>query len=78
MTEKGRAIPHKVVSAAVDGVTPSRAWRQHLGLKQAEVAARMGISQPAYSQLETKERLSNSSREKIGAALGITADQLDF
>ncbi|MFM0512887.1 helix-turn-helix domain-containing protein [Paraburkholderia sp. RL17-373-BIF-A] len=73
-----RAIPHEVVSAAVDGVTPSRAWRQHLGLKQAEVAARMGISQPAYSQLEAKERLSNSSREKIGAALGITADQLDF
>jgi DNA-binding XRE family transcriptional regulator len=71
-------IPHEVVSATVDGATPTRAWREHLGLKQAEVAARMGISQPAYSQQETKKRPSESSREKIGAALGITADQLDF
>lgn len=71
-------IPHEVVSATVDGVTPSRAWREHLGLKQAEIAARMGISQAAYSQLEAKKRVSKSSREKIGAALGITAGQLDF
>ncbi|MFM0427542.1 helix-turn-helix transcriptional regulator [Paraburkholderia aspalathi] len=71
-------IPHEVMSATVDGITPSRAWREHLGLKQAEIAARMGISQAAYSQLEAKKRLSKSSREKIGAALGITAGQLDF
>ncbi|MFM0355485.1 helix-turn-helix transcriptional regulator [Paraburkholderia nemoris] len=71
-------IPHEVVSATVGGATPSRAWREHLGLKQAEVAARIGISQPAYSQQEAKERLRESSREKIAAALGITADQLDF
>jgi hypothetical protein len=71
-------IPHEVVRATVDGATPTRAWRKHLGLKQAEVAARMGISQPAYSQQEAKKRLSESSREKIGAALGITSDQLDF
>lgn len=75
--ERGQ-IPHEVVSATVDGATPSRAWREHLGLKQAEIAARMCISQPAYSQLEAKKRLNKSSREKIGAALGITADQLDF
>uniref|UniRef100_UPI0038B8E22B hypothetical protein n=1 Tax=Paraburkholderia sediminicola TaxID=458836 RepID=UPI0038B8E22B len=48
------------------------------GAPWAEVAARMGISQPACSQQEAKERLRESSREKIAAALGITADQLDF
>ncbi|PQV44212.1 helix-turn-helix domain-containing protein [Paraburkholderia sp. BL21I4N1] len=73
-----RPIPHEVVNATTDGITPTRAWRQYLGLKQAEVAARMGISQPDYSQYEAKVHLSESSREKIGAALGITADQLDF
>ncbi|WP_236072449.1 helix-turn-helix domain-containing protein [Paraburkholderia domus] len=73
-----KPIPHEVLSATVDGATPARAWREHLGLKQAEVAARMGISQPAYSQQEAKARLRGSSREKIAAALGITADQLDF
>ncbi|NPT44584.1 helix-turn-helix domain-containing protein [Paraburkholderia sp. 1N] len=73
-----RLIPHEVVRATADGATPSRAWREHLGLKQIEVAARMDISQPAYSQQEAKGRLQESSREKIAAALGITADQLDF
>lgn len=75
---KRRLIPHEVVSKTVEGATPSRAWREHLGLKQVEVAARMGISQPAYAYLERKERLRESSREKIAAALGITTDQLDF
>ncbi|WP_259460546.1 helix-turn-helix transcriptional regulator [Paraburkholderia sp. BL23I1N1] len=73
-----RPIPHEVVNATVDGATPSRAWREHLGLTQAEIAAHMGISQSAYSQQEGKKRLRESSRTKIAAALGITADQLDF
>lgn len=71
-------IPHEVVSATVDGATPVRAWREHLGLTQVEVAARMGISQSAYAQQEGSERLRKSSREKIASALGITAEQLDF
>lgn len=75
---KRRLIPHEVVSKTVEGATPSRAWREHLGLKQVEVAARMGISQPAYAYLERKWRLRESSREKIAAALGTTTDQLDF
>ncbi|MET3234355.1 UNVERIFIED_ORG: DNA-binding XRE family transcriptional regulator [Burkholderia sp. 1263] len=71
-------IPHAVVSRTVDGATPARAWREHLGLTQAEVADRLGVSQSAYAQQEAGERLRKSSREKIAAALGITAAQLDF
>jgi predicted transcriptional regulator len=71
-------IPHDVVSRTVDGATPARAWREHLGLTQTEVAARMGISQSAYAQQEGSERLRKASREKIAAALGIAAAQLDF
>ncbi|RKP50950.1 helix-turn-helix domain-containing protein [Trinickia fusca] len=71
-------IPHEVVSRTVDGATPLRAWREHLDLTQAEVAERLGISQSAYAQQENSERLRKSSREKIAAALGITAAQLDF
>ncbi|MEW6347063.1 MAG: helix-turn-helix transcriptional regulator [Paraburkholderia sp.] len=71
-------IPHDVVSRSVDGATPVRAWREHLGLTQAEVAKRLGISQSAYAQQEGSERLRKSSREKIAAALGILPDQLDF
>lgn len=71
-------IPHEVVSRTVDGATPLRAWREFLGLTQAEVADRLGISQSAYAQQEKSERLCKSSREKIASALGISALQLDF
>ncbi len=33
-------IPHAVVSAVVDGATPIRAWREYLGLTQADIAQR--------------------------------------
>jgi DNA-binding XRE family transcriptional regulator len=71
-------IPHEVISRTVDGAPPVRAWREHLGLTQAEMAGRLGISQSAYAQQETSERLRKSSREKIAEALGITGAQLDF
>ncbi|MFC5429160.1 helix-turn-helix domain-containing protein [Paraburkholderia denitrificans] len=76
--EERDLIPHEVVSATVDGATPLRAWREYLGLTQAEVAMRLGISQSAYAQQEVSEKLRKSSREKIAAALGITNAQLDF
>jgi DNA-binding XRE family transcriptional regulator len=71
-------IPHDVVSRTVDGDTPVRAWREHLGLTQAELADRLGISQSAYAQQENSERLRKSSRQKIAGALGIVDEQLDF
>ena len=71
-------IPHDVISRAVDGATPVRAWREHLGLTQAEVAKRLAISQSAYAQQENNERLRKASIEKIAAALGISPAQLDI
>ncbi|WP_055324627.1 helix-turn-helix domain-containing protein [Ralstonia solanacearum] len=71
-------IPHAVVERTVEGATPVRAWREHLGLTQAEVAGRLGISQPAYAQQENSSRLRKASREKIATALGILPAQLDF
>ncbi|AUT47606.1 helix-turn-helix domain-containing protein [Achromobacter sp. AONIH1] len=76
-TEKSM-IPHDVISRSVDGATPVRAWREHLGLTQADVAERLGISQSAYAQQESSSRLRKASREKIAGALGIEAAQLDF
>lgn len=73
-----RVIPHEVVKSRASGATPSRAWREHLGLKQAEIAARIGISQPGYRYLERKERLQESSRRKVAEALGIAPEDLDI
>ncbi|WP_064574771.1 helix-turn-helix domain-containing protein [Cupriavidus gilardii] len=76
--EERGLIPHAVVRRTVEGATPARAWREHLGLTQSDVAARIGISQSAYAQQERGERLRKSTREKIAAALGIQPRQLDF
>lgn len=72
-------IPHAVVTAVVEkGMTPVRAWREYLDLTQVEVAEKMGITQAAYQQQESKESLTKSAREKIALALSITFEQLDF
>ena len=71
-------IPHDVISRAVDGAIPAKAWREHLGLTQAEIAQRLGVSQSAYAQQENSTRLRKASVQKIAAALGITQQQLDF
>ena len=75
----GDLVPDAVVKLAFDeGMAPARAWRTHRLLTQAEVAERMGVTQSAYAQLESSAKLRKVSREKIAAALGISAKQLDF
>lgn len=72
-------VPDAVVKLAFeDGMSPAKAWRTHLDLTQADVALRMGVTQSAYAQLEASQNLRKASREKIAAALGISAGQLDF
>ncbi|HUX42200.1 MAG TPA: helix-turn-helix transcriptional regulator [Rectinemataceae bacterium] len=70
------SIPHEVVGKMIDGKTAARAWREHLGLTQSEVAARMDITQAAYSQLESSEKLRPTSRRRLAEALGLVAEQL--
>ena len=71
-------IPHDVISRTVDGATPVRAWREHVGLTQADMASRLGISQSAYAQQENSKRLRKASIQKIAVALGISLAQLDI
>jgi ribosome-binding protein aMBF1 (putative translation factor) len=74
----GDAVPHEVVSLMVDNDwSIIRAWREYLELTQLVVAERAGISQAALSQMESSgKRLRKTTREKLAAALGITAGQL--
>jgi len=71
-------IPNDVVWLSIDkGYTLARAWREYLTLTQAEVAARMGISQAALSQMESGEKkLRKASLEKLAKALSVTVEQL--
>ncbi len=70
-------VPNAVVNNVINkDMTPIRAWREHLGLTQTEIARRLGISQSAYAQQEAKETVRKSTREKIANALGIAPEQL--
>jgi len=75
--QRAPAIPNAVVDKVINkDMTPIRAWREHLGLTQSEVARRLDISQSAYAQQEAKKPVRKSTREKIAKALGITPEQL--
>jgi len=71
-------VPNAVVGHMVkDGLGVIAAWRKYLGLSQAQVAARIGISQSAYAQQEAAVRPRKTTREKIARALGIAPILLD-
>lgn len=71
-------IPNEVVRRnLLDGVPMVRAWREHLGLTQAEVARRAEMTQAALSQIESgAHKARKATREKLALAMGITLDQL--
>ena len=69
-------IPHEVVSRMVDGANIIRAWREHLGFTQEEVARRLGISQSAYAQQEAAGKVRKTTRAKLAVAFGIDESML--
>ena len=72
-------VPNEVVGYMVkENLSPAAAWRKHLGLSQAQVAERIGISQSAYAQQEQAASPRKATRQKIAAALGIATDLLDI
>jgi DNA-binding XRE family transcriptional regulator len=73
------SVPHAVVIMAFDqGMTPVKAWREHLRLTQAEVALRMGITQAAFAQMESAKHPRKTTLEKIAAGMGLDVEQLRF
>ncbi len=72
-------IPHEVVELMYlgEGMSLIRAWREHLGLTQAEVASRMHVSQPAYAKCEQQGVHPRvATLRKIAAAMGVEWEQL--
>jgi ribosome-binding protein aMBF1 (putative translation factor) len=72
-------IPQEVVEAHVLSDVPMiRAWREHIGITQGELAARMGVSQAAVAKLEKPDaKPRGATLKKVAEALGISPSQLD-
>jgi DNA-binding XRE family transcriptional regulator len=75
-----QTIPHEVMGFIVNKkMSPIRAWREHLGLTQAETAARMGVKQATYARMESGRTLPRTATVKrIAQALGIQYSLLDW
>ena len=71
-------IPQAVVESVLGGNTPVKAWRKHLGMTQVEAAAKIGITQGAYAQIERAKYHQEATLRKIAAAFGIEFDQIDM
>lgn len=71
--------PHEVMRLSVkNDWSMIRAWREHLGLTQAEVARRLDIRQPSYAAMEAPNaKPKKATRERIAAAMGISLEQLE-
>lgn len=67
-------IPGEVAKRRIlDEVPMLRAWREHLGLTQKDVAERMGISSAAYSEMERgKKNLRIDTLRRIAEAMGVS------
>ena len=70
-------VPNEVVNISFErSVSPMAAWREHLGLTQAEVAGRIGITQAAHAQMERAKHPRRATLDKVAAASGLDAEQL--
>lgn len=73
-------IPHEVVRAnVINGDNMVKAWREHLGLTQQDLADRLGTSQPNLAKWEREDaNPRKSTLKKIASALNIELAQLDI
>ena len=71
-------IPHAVVKANVRGDTMVKAWREHLGMTQEDIASRAGVSQPAIAKLEKPgANPRHNTLKKLADAMGLFVEQLE-
>jgi DNA-binding XRE family transcriptional regulator len=71
-------FPDSVAAALIAGVPPLKAFREHRGLTQAELAGRAGTSAVYISQLERgARRMGRKLRAKLADVLRIEPGLLD-
>ena len=55
-----------------------RAWREHLNISTADMAARLGVDHSIYIELERpRPRPRQALLDRVSEALGVTPEQLD-
>lgn len=49
-------VPFEVVKAKLEGAHPLKAWREHRGITQTELASRSAVARDLIAQIETKKK----------------------
>lgn len=70
--------PHEIVEKiAIDEMSPIKAWRKYLRFSQKEIAEKLGITQAAYSQMESnKHKSRKETLNKIAKILNVSPELL--
>jgi DNA-binding XRE family transcriptional regulator len=77
-TSRESAIPPEVARRVnQDGITLVRAWREHLGLTQKQVADRLKVTQGAYALTEKRDNPRPTTLARIARAMRLDISQLD-
>ena len=77
--KRRQGVPQDVVNRVFEqSLSPMAAWREHLSLTQAAVAADMGITQAAYAQMERSKRPRRVTLERVAQAMGLQVEQLNW
>ena len=73
-----QGVPQEVVERHVlDGVSLVAAWREHLGMTQAELARRAGMQQSAVARIERGDsRPRRATLRRLATAMGLHPGQL--
>lgn len=76
--EEEKDVPHEVVKAMIyNDISRIRAWREHLGFTQKEVALKMKITQAALSQMEAVgAKPRKATLDKLAKILNLKVEQL--
>ncbi len=70
--KKGQEVAFVSLAPQIRTAFLLRAWREHAGLSQREIARRMGISTQAYQRMERPGRsnLTVATLDRIASAMG--------
>jgi ribosome-binding protein aMBF1 (putative translation factor) len=72
-----RMIPFEVTTAILNGASPIRAWREHRGLSESQIAAAAGIDVDELSEIEDGTRKPTAATlRKLAKALRSQVDDL--
>ena len=76
-TDSRPQTPSEVTWLLREGVSPIKAWREHLGVTKEELGRRLSVSPAAVTQLEARSaRPRGATLKKVAAVLGINWELL--